>query len=598
MSFKRCVFKSKLKDMIRIGYGKSNFKDVIDEGYFYQDRSKYIRKLEEETSGLIFYLRPRRFGKSLFVSMLRYYYGLEHKEKFGEIFGNLAIGKKPTALANGYMVLTFEFSGVMTDTAQHTYEGFLLKVRGSVDVFMSKYPQYFPEKHQKEILNSTQPNIIIENLFDYYQKTKIPYPIYVMIDEYDHFANELISFNFKHFKEAVTENGYVRKFYEAIKTATWNTIIHRIFITGVSPITIDSMTSGFNIATNLSLDVNFHVMMGFEEKEVKGILQKIGTKKVNLADVMADLKVWYDGYLFNGKANNHVYNPDMVLAFAQFYQTYKEYPDTLLNNNIASDYSKVRNIFRIQNREYENFEALSILTETGEISSELTTQFSFVKTFGQDDVISLLFYMGFLTIKRRELNNTVFQFPNFVIKRLYADYFVSLLQTKTDLPIDTRPLNVAIMRLATTGEVQLLLDEVGKILKILSNRDAYHFNEMSLKAIFVSCLYQQKFYYVHSEYETEKGYADIFLEAIRGYDPNYQVAFEFKYIKKSDKNEADKKIGDADIQALLKKAEVQLTNYMVTKKFTDRKGLKGFVVICHGDTLISHEIVGFPRLSE
>jgi Predicted AAA-ATPase/PD-(D/E)XK nuclease superfamily len=583
--------------MIRIGYGKSNFESVRVENYFYQDRTMYIRKLEEDTSGLIFYLRPRRFGKSLFVSALRYYYGLEHKDRFTELFGDLAIGKKPTALANGYLVMRFDFSSITTDTAQHTFDGFLSNVKSGVSRFLSTYKEYFPEKQHKDILNKTQPNDVLKQLFDYHSNTKVPYPIYVMIDEYDHFTNELISFNFKHFKEAVTENGYVRKFYEAIKTATWDNIVDRIFITGVSPITIDSMTSGFNIATNLSLDVNFHLMMGFEEKEVKGILQKIGTKKVNLPNVLDDLQTWYDGYLFNEEAPTHIYNPDMVLAFAQHYQTYKKYPKSLLNNNIASDYGKVRNIFRIQDREYENFEALSILTQTGEISSELTTQFSFIKTFGEDDVISLLFYMGFLTIKGRQLNNTVFQFPNFVIKRLYADYFVSLLQNKADLPIDNRPLNNAVIRLAERGELQPFLDEVGKILKILSNRDAYHFNEMSLKAIFVSCLYQQKFYYVHSEYETDKGYADIFLEAIRGYDPAYQVAFEFKYIKKSDKNEEDKKISDTDIQALLKKAEIQLTNYMVTKKFMDRKGLKGFVVICHGDSLISHELQGFPKLS-
>jgi hypothetical protein len=284
----------------------------------------------------------------------------------------------------------------------------------------------------------------------------------------------------------------------------------------------------------------------------------------------------------------------MVLYFAQFYQTYKKYPRDLLGVNIASDYSKVRNVFRIQNREYEHLEALRSLTEMGQISSKLTSQFSLIKTFGVDDLISLLFYMGFLTIKERELNNIVFQFPNFVIKRLYADYFVSILQNKTDLPIDNAPLNNAIMDLATTGNLQPFMNQVAQVLKILSNRDAYHFNEMSLKAIFVSCLYQQQFYYVHSEYETEKGYADIFLEAIRGYDPNYQVAFELKYIKKKDKNEADKKIDDADIQALLDKAEIQLTNYMITKKFLDRKGLKGFVVICHGDTLIWRPHKGFP----
>jgi hypothetical protein len=582
--------------MIIIPYGESNFQRLIGDKAFYQDRTMYIRQLEETTSRFLFYLRPRRFGKSLFVSMLWYYYGLEHKEKFENIFGKLAVGKKPTALANGYLVLTFEFSGIMTDTPKHTFEGFFSKVIDSTRDFLSEYKQFFTAEQQKDILSKDQPNRVIQQLFAYYKLNKVPIPIYVMIDEYDHFANELISFNFDHFKEIVTENGYVRKFYEAIKTATWDSVVHRIFITGVSPITIDSMTSGFNIAANLSLDVNFHVMMGFEEKEVSGILQKIGTKKADLPTVLEDLQTWYDGYLFNHNAKAHVYNPDMVLSFAQHYQTYKRYPDSLLNANIASDYGKIKNIFRIQNREYENLEALRILTETGEISSELTIQFSFIKTFGEDDLISLLFYMGFLTIKRRELSNNIFQFPNFVIKRLYADYFVSMLQNKAGLPIDNAPLNNAIMDLATTGNLKPFMSQVTEILKILSNRDAYHFNEMSLKAIFVSCLYQQKFYYVHSEYETDKGYADIFLEAIRGYDPNYQVAFELKYIKKKDKNEADKKIDDADIQALLDKAEIQLTNYMITKKFMDRKGLKGFVVICHGETLIWRPHKGFPIL--
>lgn len=582
--------------MIKISYGESNFQRLIEDKAFYQDHSMYIRELEEKAPRFLFYLRPRRFGKSLFVSMLRYYYGLEHKEKFDRIFGKLAIGKKPTAMANGYLVLTFEFSGIMTDTPKNTFEGFLSKVMDTTRLFLTEYKQFFTDEQRKDILSNNQPNRIIQQLFAYYKENNVPSPIYVMIDEYDHFANELISFNFDHFKEIVTENGYVRKFYEVIKTATWNNTVHRIFITGVSPITIDSMTSGFNIATNLSLDVNFQLMMGFEEQEVKGILQKIGTKKENLPIVLEDLQTWYDGYLFSEDAVIHVYNPDMVLYFAQFYQTYKKYPRTLLDNNIASDYSKVRNVFRIQNREYENLEALRILTETGQISSELTTQFSFIKTFGVDDLISLLFYMGFLTIKGRELNNTIFQFPNFVIKRLYADYFVSMLQNKADLPIDNAPLNNAIMDLATTGNLHPFMNQVTAILKILSNRDAYHFNEMSLKAIFVSCLYQQKFYYVHSEYETEKGYADIFLEAIRGYDPNFQVAFELKYIKKKDKNEEDKKIDDADIQALLDKAEIQLTNYMITKKFMDRKGLKGFVVICHGETLIWRAHKGFPIL--
>ena len=386
----------------------------------------------------------------------------------------------------------------------------------------------------------------------------------------------------------------MRKFYETIKIAARGGIVQRIFITGVSPITLDSLTSGFNIATNITTDISFHKMMGFEEAEVVSILQNIGVKNTELSTILSDLRDWYDGYLFNSKAVNHIYNTDMVLYFAHFYQQYKVYPDNLLDNNIASDYGKIRNIFKIDNKEEGNIKALETLAETGKISAQLTTHYSFEKGFSQDDLVSLLFYMGFLTIEKADLGGLIFRFPNFVIKRLYSDYFVSILQRHAGLPIDNSKMNASIRLMANTGNLQPFFDQVGEILKRLSNRDAFHFNEMTIKAIFVSCLHQQQFYYVHSEYEPEKGYADVFLEAIRGYEPQYQMAFELKYIKKGDKNEDDKKISDTDIQKLMDKAEVQLTDYMVSKKFIDRKGLKGFMVICHGDKLLYRAHKGFP----
>ena len=583
--------------MIKIPYGQSNFHRVMEEKFFYQDRTMYIRQLEDNTSGLLFYLRPRRFGKSLFISMLHHYYGLEHKAQFEQLFGKLAIGKKPTPKANSYLVLSFEFSRILTDTPQHTFEGFLSNVKEGVNIFLNEYSGFFKTEQRTTILSQTTPHEIIKKLFEEYrysEASKIPHPIYILIDEYDHFANELISFNFDYFKESVSQNGFVRKFYETIKTATRDGIVQRFFITGVSPITVDSLTSGFNISTNISLQPLFHKMMGFEEKEVVGVLKKIGVKSSELPTVLDDLRDWYDGYLFTEEAKKHIYNTDMVLFFAQYYQQYKKYPRDLLDTNIASDYGKIKNLFKIQNREDENLQALQILNETGSISAQLTTQYSFEKVFSQDDLVSLLFYMGFLTIEKADLAGLIFKFPNFVIKRLYADYFVSALQRYTDLPIDNSKMNASIRLMANTGDLNPFFEQVSEILKRLSNRDAFHFNEMTLKAIFISCLHQQQFYYVHSEYETEKGYADVFLEAIRGYDPKYQMAFELKYIKKNDKNEAYKKIEDADIQKLFDKAESQLTDYMVSKKFITRKGLKGIVVICHGDKLIWREHKGFP----
>jgi hypothetical protein len=423
--------------MLKLPYGESNFTTVTKNGYFYQDRTAFIRDLETAPK-FLYYLRPRRFGKSLFVSMLHHYYGLEFQNQFEELFGKFAIGKKATPFANQYMVMKFEFSGIHTNTPENTQRGFLYKVREGVSVFLKEYIRFFPEEIHSQIVNQEWPNEVLQQFFVHYKQiaTSENLPkIYVLIDEYDHFTNELISFNFDFFAKAVTENGFVRKFYEVIKTATGDGIVDRLFITGVSPVTLDSMTSGFNIGTNLSLHPNFHSMMGFEEKEVRGILKGIKVKKANLTTVLDDLRAWYDGYLFHIDAKSHVYNPNMVLNFAVYYQATNKYPDDMLDSNIASDYSKIRNIFKIQQNEDNHLKSLRVLTDTGEITAQITKEFSLVKKFDPDDIVSLLFYMGFLTIQSEELGSHVFTFPNYVIEKLYADYFISMLEEQANLPI-------------------------------------------------------------------------------------------------------------------------------------------------------------------
>ncbi len=570
--------------MLKLPYGESNFTTVIEEGYFYQDRTGFIHELEASPK-FVYYLRPRRFGKSLFVSMLEHYYGLEFKSQFDVLFGKLDIGKKPTPLANQYMILKFEFSGIETNTPENTFDGFLKKVRDGIRVFLKQYEAFFPAEIQKSIIEQTQPSAVMSEFFVHYKKIRIDKPlpkIYLLIDEYDHFANELISFDFNFFAQSVTENGFVRKFYETLKIATWDGIINRLFITGVSPVTLDSMTSGFNIGTSISLFEEFHNMMGFEEHEVQNILQGIGVTDEDLIPVLNDLRAWYDGYLFNIDAKSHVYNPDMVLYFAIRYQRNKKYPDQLLDSNIASDYSKIRNIFKIQQNEESHLNTLRLLSDTGEITAVLTTEFSLVKKFNQDDLVSLLFYMGFLTIQAEELGSLVFTFPNFVIKKLYTDYFISMIEEQAGLPIDNSKVNFAIRELAKWGTPQYLYNEVSAVVESLSGRDTPHFNEMSVKAIFVSLLHQQRFYYVHSEFGVDNQYVDIFLETIRGRAVKYDVAFELKYVKKGEK---------IDVKTELDKAEVQLMNYMTKNKFNQRTNLKAFVVLIHGITLHQREMV-------
>jgi Predicted AAA-ATPase/PD-(D/E)XK nuclease superfamily len=562
--------------MIRIPYGKSDYRTMVEEGYFYQDRTSYIKTLEDWDSTYLLYLRPRRFGKSLLLSTLRYYYGLQHKSEFDKLFGDTFIGKNPTRLANTYMLLNFDFSSIDTSNETGVYKGFLSNVLKGIGNFLEDYESYFSKEQTKEILSQTEPNEAIKMLFYHLYKYRSEVKVYLLIDEYDHFANELISFNFNYFMEIVTKNGYVRKFYEAIKIATGQGQLARIFMTGVSPITVDSLTSGFNIAKNISLTPTFHQMTGFDEKEVEGILAGVELPIEEMSATLNDMRLWYNGYLFCADLDKRLYNPNMVLYFAGEYAERRKYPRDMLDPNIASDYSKIQKLFSIQGKEDKYVAVLRELLESGEVTATLTNQYSFDRGFSQNDLVSLLFYMGFLTITSENLGAYTFSFPNYVIKKLYADYFFNSILERAHLPIDNRPVNAAIREMAETGNPKAFFEEVQLIIKYFSTRDAAHFNENTLKAVIMSLLHQQNFYYIHSEYETNWSYMDVFLEAIRGQKPQYEVTMELKYVKKAGKKAVD---------TLLKAAKVQLQGYLDTPKFSTRTNIKSFVVVVAGDKL-------------
>jgi hypothetical protein len=569
--------------MLKIPYGKSDYRTLVEEEYFYQDRTSYIETLENWDTTYLLFLRPRRFGKSLLISTLHYYYALQYKNDFDALFGHTYIGKKPTRRASKYMVLNLDFSSINTSTEQGVFDGFLSNVQKGIGNFLKEYSTHFTKEQQKEILSQKEPNEVIKMLFYHLYENRFDTKMYILIDEYDHFANELISFNFNHFMDIVTENGYVRKFYEAIKIATGQGLVERIFMTGVSPITVDSMTSGFNIASNISLESTFHQMVGFEEKEVEGILAGIDMPIVDIPPTLNDMGLWYDGYLFSHRAKHKLFNPNMVLYFANSYKANRVYPNSMLDPNIASDYGKIQKLFNVQGNAGQHLETLSTLLETGEITAKLTDQYSFTRGFTQSDLVSLLFYMGFLTIKNEHLNRYAFTFPNYVIKKLYADFFFNSILEKAQLPFNNEPINDAIEEMATTGNPKAFFEQVKLILKHFSTRDSAHFNENTLKAVIVSLLHQQNFYYIHSEYETNWTYMDVFLEAIRGQKPKYEVTMELKYVKKA---------GEKAIDTIFKAATVQLQSYLNTPKFNKRTNIKSFVIVVAGEKLEYRELKG------
>ncbi|SKA97425.1 Predicted AAA-ATPase, partial [Thiothrix eikelboomii] len=282
----------------KIPYGESNFKKVIEEGFVYIDKTDYIPKLEAAGSH-IFLLRPRRFGKSLFLSMLEYYYDVARKDEFETLFGKLYIGQHPTPLRNTYPVLFMDFTGIDTEGG---HEAIFQRINEKVDTYLLSFLRRYayPEATQQEIKAKTSPAAKIEHFFDLLEGEKILF----LIDEYDHFANSILADDLKLFQKIMGKGGFVRSFYEVLKTATQRGVLDRLFVTGVTPLMLDSMTSGFNIGKNLSLHEDFNEAIGFTEAEVSTLLQPLADHcRLGLETLREDARLWYNGYRFNLKAD-------------------------------------------------------------------------------------------------------------------------------------------------------------------------------------------------------------------------------------------------------------------------------------------------------
>jgi hypothetical protein len=308
-------------------HGVSNFEQLAAQGYVFVDKTPYIEKLEIEKEKFVSFLRPRRFGKSLFLSMLEYYYDILYKDRFEELFSKYYIGKNPTPLANSYRVLVFDFSGINTTNLEAIYQEFHKSVRFSVDNFLVLHNLGTP-KEREEVLEETSPQLIIKSFFRLYRNLRLPERIYLLIDEYDHFTHEILTQDLETFQRAVSFGGYVRKFYEVIKSATRDGVVDKIFITGVSPITLDGLTSGFNILTHLTSSKRFASMMGFSEAEVRSLLRLVLEDPSQEEAIMQDLRYYYNGYRFSSRFAAIPLQPRYGLVFLETLELRsKSYPE-------------------------------------------------------------------------------------------------------------------------------------------------------------------------------------------------------------------------------------------------------------------------------
>ena len=559
---------------LKMPYGISNYEELVTENYYYVDKTKYIEKLEELPEKRIMFLRPRKFGKTLFTSVLENYYDKNKIDSFEKLYENTYIGKNTTKLKNSYCILRFNFSGIDTSTEEATIRGFKKEVASSIEVFINRYNLEFHVNKEDEAEN------ILDNLFKSFYIQKPQDKIYVIIDEYDHFANELLGFNPEQFRGLVSKNGKVRKWYEILKKGT-ETVVDRIFITGVAPITLDSLTSGFNIGTDITQDEEFNEMIGFTEEELKEILKN---KEISLKEqekIIPIMKENYDGYKFCLKAKNQIYNSNMCLYFLSRYIRLGEIPDKLIDTNIASDYSKIGKMLDLCKGE-NRLEILRKTVQGEPIVNTIIEKFNPVIEFTENDMISMLYYLGYLTISGELVGIPELTIPNKVMKEIYADYFMQMMDKEAEFRIDNNANQEILIQLAKEGRIDKIVEILKIYLNNLSNRDLIKFDEKYIKLIFYCIAMNIKAYSTKSEMEVNRNYPDILLvprDSSKGYKA---VMVEFKYIKKGEV---------AKLEDKQKEAKEQIERYSSFEDIKDIQGLRKYTIVVATNDIYVEEIV-------
>jgi hypothetical protein len=570
----------------KISYGVGDFKMLRKENMYYIDKTKIIEELEKYQYP--FLIRPRRFGKSLLISTLENYYDVEKKEMFDELFEGLYIQDHKTSEANSYCVLRIDFTGIESSFGKETlYGSFLSKVKNALISFSLKYSQYFNYDLISEVKLANDPANILDTVNAVVKNS--PYKIYLLIDEYDNFANDLISADKDDlYYEILSKTGFVRTFYETLKSGAQEGAISRIFMTGVSPIMLDDMTSGFNIAKNITLDKRFSTMLGFTQDEVEQMIDYYNVESDSMKKkALKDMKTFYNGYLFNENSKERVYNPDMVLHFMDAFQ-YGEYPREMMDMNIKTDYesflrkafgvskrnvhSNLQRLLKESNKNPNEITTFEEINEKDEIITKLKSMFPLEAISGKDEIISLMYYMGMLTIDSPIGAAVKLRVPNLVTKELHWEYLYSTINKHLNNTLELEEIITTLQYLADTGNPEKFVTYTyDKVLKYISNRDLIGLEEKHMKMIFLSFLSINNVYIPYSEIELNHGYSDIILYPDSRYSVKNSQIWELKYVKKDEM--PDKKINEA---------KEQLKRYEQDEKFirlaSDTKLFKYIIV--------------------
>ncbi|MEZ4862111.1 MAG: AAA family ATPase [Caldilineaceae bacterium] len=523
---------------MKFPYGNSDFYQLITEDYYYVDRTDRIPLLESWGKSLLL-LRPRRFGKTLLLSMLENYYDVAKASEFDRLFGHLAVGRNPTALHNQYLMLRWDFSMIASrPTFEEQQQVLTSYINAEIKAFARKYQTVLLDNIE---IDNTYATASFISLLSVVQQSG--YKLYLLVDEYDNFANEVLMggrpSSQERYEALVFGEGEFKALFKAIKGVMTGRGLDRVFIVGVSPIVLHDVSSGFNIAKNIYFRKEFNDLCGFTGAEITEMLHLVaeGCKlaTAQLAEARELMRIYYNGSLFSDEGGEPIYNPTSAFYFLEYLQHTCRYPRKLLDSNLAPDHEKIAYVSRLPKGD----KVILDIVDEGEPPSvvELEDRFGIKQMLAASNtesfMLSLLYYLGVLTLDGRATagGEFILRIPNLIMRQLYADRLREML-----LPdAADRDTGQEVARMFYThGEIQPLCDFIEqRILPIFDNRDYVQANELTIKTAFLTFLFNDIFYKMDSETELKRGYADLTM-ILRPEMRQYQLLdllVEFKFIK-------------------------------------------------------------------
>lgn len=515
-----------------VPYGVADFVTVIEQNLYYVDKTMFIPELEKQPRNL-FFIRPRRFGKSIFLSMLYSYYDCTQSHKFQSLFGNLWIGQHPTPLQGKYQVLFLDFSQITgnIDKLETKFNSYLSI---NLDAFVRQYSDYY-QAEMEEILAQEDFEEKMELIFKAAKAHQ--YHLYLIIDEYDNFTNVILNERGEKIYHAITHaDGFYRDVFKKFKGN-----FERIFMMGVSPVTLDDVTSGFNIGWNISIKPEFDEMLGFSTTDVVEMFtyyKKHGSIPADsdIDAIVNDMKPWYDNYCFAKQAlkkKTRMFNCDMVLYYLRNYMDAGCPPEEMIDPNTRTDYGKMKKLLQFDKLDGERKGIIRKIAEEEQIVTQLYESFSAYQIPKAEIFPSLLFYYGMLTIKGTRGSKLILGIPNNNVRKQYYGYLEEEYQAKAY--VDVNQLTDYYYDMAYDGKweegLRFMADAYAKVSSVRDGIEA----ERNLQGFFMAYLNLNDYYITAPELELNHGYCDFFLlPDLTHYASQHSYILELKVLSKKD----------------------------------------------------------------